>query len=375
MDKDKHIEMTIRELFRVVRTDKKASYFKANKEICAFLGREKSRVTRYVSTTSRKKVTKITPESFTDTTDKPAERLRATEKIPRGFKLYMFVVWAAKATGYQGAEEFIKELESWAGMKHEEALKVWITNGRTTTMNRDTIKQWADVRWSYCRKPGHRQSQLGDQSDLFAWAATNSFKPASDKDLKEMTQAKKFGEKKTVRQDPVKESDIVQIPVTREEYEAVLARLSILELKVERMSHGHNDGKPRFVQRRTLGPLGYYPKSYIADALRSAVNENIDASLGMSQKAADKFVEYYAKWCEYQERHQMTSAHTHMLTLPYERNTGMIDSSALDPLPSKMTHTPLVHQGDIRLMCIVSGENQFSDGGTSTSYTKLYTIA
>lgn len=375
---EQDIIKTVRSLFSKVRTDKKASYFKANKEICAFLGREKSRVTRYVSTTSSSKITQVTPESFLDPTDKPKERLRPTEKLTRGFKLYMFIVWAAKATGMPDAEDFLKALEAWAGTTHEGVMHIWMANDRKGTMNRDSIKQWADVRWSYCRKPGHRQSQLGTvPDDLFDFAKTNK-EPGS---VSELTAPFKGGGKLKKRRDPIPAP--ANLLVDEDTRKAMATVLEIVK-RLEALERDNKDMKkriaelenpsPHFKRRETLCPIGFFPKSHIAEAFRNVVNLSCSAGKGMSKAAANKFVEYYANFCEYHERYQMTAAETDMTMLPYEKHTGMIREKDLKRLPDKVSHQPLMHWDSCRLMCVVAGENVFSDGGRSVSHTKYYSV-
>lgn len=160
------VPMIIRDLFKRVRSDRKEPYFRSNKAVAQFIGRDPSRVTRYTQVPSNRNLAPIRPADFLDKTDNSAERI-GKEKLTRGFRLYMFVVWAAKATGMADAEEFLKELEAWAGTGHEDTLVVWRSNGRTATMNRDGIKQWADIRWRSCHtdpgriaiKKRHRRTQ------------------------------------------------------------------------------------------------------------------------------------------------------------------------------------------------------------------------
>lgn len=362
---EQDIIKTVRSLFSKVRTDKKEGYFKANKEICAFLGREKSRVTRYVSTTSSAKITQVTPESFLDPTDKPKERLTAKEKLTRGFRLYMFIVWAAKATGMPDAEDFIKELEKWAGMKHEEALKIWLNNGRKPTMNRDTIKQWADVRWSHCRKPGHRQSQLGTiPDDLFEFAKTNK-NPGNVSELTAPYKRKSEDKKKVEKEAPLISTTVIQ---------GLLDRMSAMEKKIARMQRDIDNPQPRFKRRETLCPIGFFPKSHIAEAIRSVINLSCGARKGITLGAATKLTEYYVNYCEYHERYQMTAAETDMSMLPFAKSSGLIRDDSLKRIPDKVSHQPLKHWGESYLMCIVSGENHFTDGGTSTAFTRYYSV-
>jgi hypothetical protein len=236
---EKNIIMNVRRLFQVVRSDKKKGFFKSNNQISEFLGREPSRISRYVSETDKSKMTKVTPESFTDTTDKSSERLYKREKLTRGFRLYMFIVWASKVTEMPNADDFLRALEAWAGMTHEGALKIWISNDRKSTMNRDAIKQWADVRWSYTHKPRVRQRQYGDQEDLFEFAEKNHTKQA---DIQKLVNDKKATNRKKPK--AIEKEVAQEAPETNHTVDILLGRIEKLEKTVTKLRHDMDNPKP-----------------------------------------------------------------------------------------------------------------------------------
>lgn len=369
--KDKDIIMTVRDLIRRIRSDKKEKYFKSNKEVSAFLGREASRISRYVSETDPRKITKITPKSFTDPVIGTDSVVLRGEKLTRGNRLLLFTIWATKVTKMTDGDTFLSGLMAWAGINKMDLMKLWRANGKVSgTMTFESWRQFADNRWKRCNKTLHRYTQRGDQADLFAFAAAN---PGPTANVSALTAPYKGVPASKEKEEAIPVENLV---VTPEQFDDLLGLVASLSKKVALLRRDVDNPKPRFKRRETLCPLGFYPKSHIAAALRRVVNLRCDSvSKGLSTAAAMKLTQYYVNFCEYHERFQMTAADTDMTMLPFSKNSGLIRDDDLKPIPEKMTHQPLPHFGGSMLMCVVSGDNHFTDGGTSTAYTKYYTVA
>ncbi len=365
--KEKTIEMNVRNLFRKVRSDKDKEYYKSNKEVSKFLGREPSRISRYVSETYPKKMTPVTPDTFKDDKAPAKEIVLEGEKLTRGNKLLMFIIWAAKATKMKDSDTFLSSLMAWAGIRKADLMKVWRANGSPHgTMTFAAWKQYADNRWRQCSSTRYRYPQRGEQEDLFEFAEKHHDKLA---DIKELTKGNKVTKKEEAPEKPEEE----YVPL--EQFNRLARQVLELTKKLRKLRYDVDNPSPRFKRRETLCPLGFYPKSHIADAIRRVVNIGCGSRKGLSKAAAAKLTEYYVAFCEYHERYQMTARHTDMSMLPFAKSTGLISEQSLDKIPEKLAHEPMMHwQDDSRLMCVVSGQNLFTDGGTSTAHTKYYSV-